>query len=80
MIKLSDVEVRGIIEAYKNRVFPTEEVEAISAKRIEICMVCPHIGTNIVGNLKCSVCGCALKNKTRSPRTKCPDGRWAAEI
>jgi hypothetical protein len=53
-------------------VLKDEEVEALAAERAAVCGVCEHKLVNV-----CRLCGCLLSVKARSPRSFCPDGRWA---
>lgn len=60
-----------IYEGWKNLTFPDPKIEEIATKKAKICSECPHNKNNI-----CSLCGCFLSAKTRSPLSKCPDNRW----
>ena len=41
------------------------------AKRIELCMVCPHRN-----DATCGKCGCFIQTKAAWKTSECPDGRW----
>jgi len=75
--KLSDVDIKAIIEGYWNVLIPKEEVEEIAAERRLICADCEH-----KKETKCGICGCPIFATTRSMRSKCPDNppRWNAII
>lgn len=60
-----------IYQGFKNIIFKDEKIEEEAERRLQICFKCPH-----VKNTKCGKCGCLLKAKTRSPKSKCPDNRW----
>ncbi len=62
---------REITEGWYNDAFPTSEIEEMANKRVSICASCPN---NI--NNTCKLCGCFLSKKTKSPTSKCPDGKW----
>lgn len=45
-------------------------------KRLEICMECKDkvkLGKNVY---ICSLCGCEIHAKTKSPKEKCLNGKW----
>ena len=73
----------AIYEGIKNRIFKKEDVEQIAAIRWSICQKCDHLDTTgkkctLPGTQPCcSLCGCAMANKTRSLISSCPDGKWA---
>ncbi len=60
-----------IVQGWKNVIFPNKEAEQMAIKRAVICAECPF---NI--NNTCQQCGCPLIAKTRSPQSKCPEGKW----
>ena len=60
-----------IIVGWKNLAFKTQKVEDMAFDRAAICAECPF---NI--DSTCDLCGCPLKTKTRSPESKCPEGKW----
>ncbi len=61
-----------IYQGWKNVIFKDPIVEEEAKKRAEICASCPHASKH----LTCSLCGCPLIAKTRSPKSQCPDKRW----
>lgn len=60
-----------IITGWKNVAFENKEVENIAFERAKICASCPFNEAN-----SCTKCGCPLIAKTRSPKSKCPEGKW----
>lgn len=60
-----------IFEGFKNIIFTDIKVEEEAERRLKICFGCPHLNKT-----RCGKCGCFLKVKTRSPKSKCPDNRW----
>ena len=60
-----------ITTGWKNVVFKDPEVELVANQRALICAQCPFNKHNV-----CSKCGCPLTAKTRSPKSKCPEGKW----
>lgn len=78
---------KKIIEGITNSIIKKDFVEKISAKRMEICMSCPHIdleGSKCAApgtQPCCGACGCSLGWKTRSLASQCGDDdnvRWPA--
>lgn len=61
-----------IYSGWKNYMFPNPEIEEKAKKKAAICVSCPKIKPNKF----CSVCGCYIPAKTRSPRSKCPLNKW----
>lgn len=61
-----------IYQGWKNYAFPNPIVEAMAKKRALICVNCLKMRPNKV----CSHCGCYIPAKTRSPKSKCPLGKW----
>lgn len=49
---------------------PVPVVETIVARK-EICTYCPYSADG-----KCSICSCAIEDKTRYPSATCPKGKW----
>jgi hypothetical protein len=47
--------------------------------RMNICKICPHLGT-LMGNGSllsiCNKCKCLLEGKTRLEKSTCPEGKW----
>lgn len=60
-----------ILTGWKNVIFKDKTVEEMATKRVIICSDCPYNKHSI-----CSQCGCPLAAKTRSPESKCPEGKW----
>jgi hypothetical protein len=48
-----------------------EDIKLLAEKRLKNCDTCPQRKEN-----SCSVCGCALKAKTKDPKSSCPLNRW----
>lgn len=67
------LDIKSILEGWKNYIFPNEEVEEIAKHRLLVCSKCPH---RI--NSKCGECGCPLETKARAvnQRNKCPKDKW----
>jgi hypothetical protein len=89
MGKLFDVfqKRKQIFEGIMNKLFTSQHVEEIAAKRMEVCNSCPHLdkeGTKcfLPGSQPCcSHCGCKLAFMTRSLSSGCSDPdnpRWEA--
>ncbi|MFT3908322.1 MAG: hypothetical protein QM737_02765 [Ferruginibacter sp.] len=71
---------KEIITGWKNVVFTDEEIEKLSAERMEVCNACPFKQFSEI--LKMEICGeclCPLKAKTRSPLSNCPKKKWLAK-
>jgi hypothetical protein len=63
-----------IYEGWKNYIFPNPEIEKEAKRRIAIC-----IETNckeMQPNNTCSLCGCYMPAKVRSPKSKCKLKKW----
>ena len=60
-----------IFEGFKNIIFTDTKIEEEAERRLKICFDCPFLNRT-----RCGKCGCFLKAKTRSPKSKCPDNRW----
>ena len=71
---------REILAGIKNSLHKQVFIEHIASERQAICDACPHISTDCAALIKtcCSVCGCSLNFKTRSPQSSCPEGHWPA--
>jgi hypothetical protein len=81
-----------IIQGWFYYFFRNEKVESIAAKRIPICLKCPHSKFyswekewkhKDLGHPKnpddvyCSKClSCPISKKVRSPKEKCPIKKW----
>jgi hypothetical protein len=61
-----------IYNGWKNYLFPNLQIEELAKKRAVICVNCPKLKSNKV----CSICGCYIPAKVRSPRSKCPIKKW----
>lgn len=63
-----------IYDGWKNYVFPTPEMELKAKERISVCVKneCNKFRTNNT----CSICGCYMPAKVRSPKSKCPINKW----
>lgn len=77
--------MKKIFEGFKNRLAPSsakrEDIEKMAAERLQICRQCPSNSTNngyqgLRCDEHCTICGCNLAAKTRSPSSKCPIGKW----
>lgn len=68
-------QLEEILQGFKNLLFKDETIEAEANKRLSICYPCP-----VRDNMRCSKakggCGCLLSAKIRSPKSKCPKGKW----
>ena len=71
---------REILAGIKNSLHKQVFIEHIASERQTICNACPHMSTDCAALIKtcCSVCGCSLNFKTRSPQSSCPEGNWPA--
>jgi hypothetical protein len=89
MGKLFDIisKRKEIFDGIMNTMFTSKHVEEIAAKRMEVCMACPHIDTKgdkcfLPGSQPCcGHCGCKLGFMTRSLSSACSDPdnpRWEA--
>lgn len=80
-----------IYEGWKNKLIPSadmkEQIEAVSAERMEVCNGCPHYSENKKKDLgyktvrpdaHCTSCGCTLSAKTRCLSCSCPRDLWKA--
>jgi hypothetical protein len=63
--------INEIANGVFNSINKTKEVEDLSKHRLAICYLCTHNENN-----KCGLCGCNLSLKSRSIKSKCPDGKW----
>lgn len=77
------------LQGLLNKVFPNQEVEAEAKRRIFLCLLpdgdsphCRHYEEREDSKLgpKCGGCGCFLKFKSRSPKSKCPLGKWEEDV
>ena len=71
------------LDRITNEIFPGwfnlitgREVHAdMAAKRTLVCLDCPELGNGVFFD-KCGKCGCPIKAKVFSPKSKCPLGKW----
>ncbi len=66
--------IQEIITGFRNLLFGNPEIKALAKKREAVCATCPHASSQTY--LHCGLCGCYIPAKSRSPLSKCPDGRW----
>ncbi len=59
---------------FRNLIFGNPTIKKMAEEREAICALCPHAGLELY--LHCNLCGCYIPAKSRSPKSKCPDGRW----
>lgn len=64
-------ELNDIVVGWKNVIFTDKEVEKMAFERAQICAACPFNKNSV-----CTKCHCPLAAKTRSPKSKCPEGKW----
>lgn len=73
--------IKEIVEGWKNDLIPAshlkEVIEEMGNERLAICRECPHDSVNkgiskLVRGEYCTVCGCPLAKKTKSPTSQCP--------
>lgn len=65
-----------IIEGWKNNITRDNvDVEKLSTARLTICNGC-SLNMSGICNPMMGGCGCLLSAKTRSPKSKCPKGKW----
>jgi uncharacterized paraquat-inducible protein A len=74
-MNLTDLDVKAILEGHWHTLFSNEDIEAVASERLLICQGCEFFGET-----KCLKCGCPLRAKTRSMRSKCPVDKWGAQI
>jgi rRNA maturation endonuclease Nob1 len=69
------IKPKEIYTGWKNLLIKQEDIEQISAWRMDICNECPKKIKQL--NLDvCGECGCPLMSKSRSPESQCPLGKW----
>lgn len=61
-----------IYDGWKNYTFPNSEIEILAKERIKICIECDKLKKNNT----CSMCGCYMPAKARSPKSKCRLKKW----
>lgn len=73
------IDVKGIIEGFKNYIFKDEVVEQSAIRRLEKCHPCELRDGGVCSKKKnfdgISGCGCAIKLKARSG-SRCPLNKW----
>jgi hypothetical protein len=84
--------IKEIVEGWRNDLIPPkqfkEAIKEMSAERIEICRKCPFDSVNAGiqpsahRSEHCTICGCPLTKKTKSPTSQCPDNppRWESYL
>lgn len=81
-------QLHQIVEGWRNKLFPKEEMKEIIAKvkeeRMGICQQCPKHSkfhsTPLRPDEHCTECGCTLSAKTVCLSCKCPLNKWTAYI
>lgn len=63
--------LKQIAAGWRYTLFPDWKIEQLARERALVCGTCEHSTGS-----KCSLCGCPLQAKMRSPNAVCPDGRW----
>ena len=61
-----------IYDGWKNYAFPNQQVETMAKERIAICVKCDKLKKNN----SCSLCGCYMPAKVRSPKSHCRIKKW----
>ena len=70
-----EINLSEIYEGWKNLVFKNKKIEALAISRLLICGQCEVRTEGYCDKVK-GGCGCPLKAKTRSPKSKCPLKKW----
>ena len=80
-----------ILQGWFYYLFKNKKVEKLAANRIYKCLQCPHSKfynqidqwkhetlkfPKTPGSTYCTKCNCPISKKTRSPKDKCPIGKW----
>jgi hypothetical protein len=68
--------IEEIVSGWKNYIFKFPEMEGIAKERLGICLSCEKLRKNRT----CSLCGCFIPAKVRSPKSKCPINLWGKII
>ena len=76
--------IKEILIGWKNHIFGISDVtfEQVVVNRNNICKECPENSINKTSNYflrideHCTLCGCTLSAKQKSPDTECPLGKW----
>jgi len=68
--------LKEIWAGYKNLIVTDPVIEKIAMDRYDHCHTCEKLRSNRT----CSICGCFMPAKVRSPKSKCPPsvGKWGA--
>jgi hypothetical protein len=61
-----------IYSGWKNLAFLNTQVEEEAKRRIAICVECPKLNKRNT----CSLCGCYMPAKVRSPKSRCRIKKW----
>lgn len=64
------MEVKAIVDGFKNLLIRDDKVEKKAIKREKICRGCPYIIKNTAVE-RCSLCGCFIKAKVRQDNVVC---------
>ena len=67
-----DINVKEIIEGWKNLITGDLDSEPVAKERMLICSACDELSKKYV----CKKCGCYMPAKTRSGASKCALGKW----
>ena len=67
--------IEEIFFGWKNYVFPNKQIEVLAKKRISICADKTKCD-KLLKSKRCSICGCYMPAKVRSPKSKCPRKLW----
>lgn len=84
--------LKSLLSGWKNFAFKSTQVEELAKVRAEICAGCDKASMEhpfkkfipeekrieTIKGLGCTLCGCPLSSKLRSPLEKCPDNppKW----
>lgn len=66
---------KEILQAWKNVLSPTDEVEGLAKERYDTCNSCDE-KIEFLSIEVCGQCYCPLKGKTHSPENSCPLNKW----
>jgi hypothetical protein len=82
---MDQTRAKEILAGVISKMFPEQEIEDEAKRRLFICLLpdgpqphCRHYNPNEDGYMgpKCDGCGCFLKYKSRSIKSKCPLNKW----
>lgn len=74
--------IKEIVDGWSNHLFGNKSIEDIAKKRMSICKKCPENSFNKKEKFTlridehCTLCGCTLSAKTKSPDSECPLLKW----